>query len=238
MSYARHIGRVMKATHFLPMVLAAASATITSPALAKDDTQLWTSATINAKLTDKLKFSNELVLRFSDSRSGLYEIENSSLLGYQVNDTVSVWAGYVHNPNYLDGDLTAMERRAREQVVFDNIASIGKAKIGARLRMEQRWRDHVDGTGWRMRPYVKLAVPLGGKKAPTLNLSHEEFINLNTTSFQADDGFDRMRNAVSLSIPLNTSLKAEAGYLNQYRFVLGGPDVMDHVLTAAVSLAL
>ncbi len=227
----------MERTYFLPLAAVALAVAAPAPAFAQDDTQVWTSATVNVKLTDKLKFSNELVARFSDTRNGLYELENSALLGYQINKNVSAWAGYVHDPNYSEGDLTAMERRAREQLVFDNVAAVGKAKFGARLRMEQRWRDGIDGTGWRMRPYVKMAVPLGGPKALTFNLSHESFINLNNTSFQTTDGFDRMRNAATLSLPLNDKFKVEAGYLNQYRFVRRAPDTMDHVLTAAIGLS-
>lgn len=227
----------MERKYLLPLVAATFAVALPSAAFAKSDSQIWTSATVNVKLTDRLKFSNELVARFSDSKNGLYELEDSALLGFQLNKNISAWAGYVHNPSYSDGDFTVMERRAREQLVFDNIAQIGKAKFGARIRTEQRWRDGVEGTGWRVRPYVKMAVPLGGAKAPTFNLSHESFVNLNNTSFQATDGFDRMRNAASLSFPLNATLKAEVGYLNQYRFVRNAPDTMEHALTAAVGLS-
>jgi len=227
----------MERKTLLPLAAAALAVALPSAAFAKNDSQIWTTATVNVKLTDRFKFSNELVARFSDSKNGLYEIEDSALLGVQLNKNISAWAGYVHNPNYSDGDFTVMERRAREQLVFDNIAQIGKAKFGARVRTEQRWRDGVEGTGWRVRPYVKMAVPLGGAKAPTFNISHETFVNLNTTSFQATDGFDRMRNAASLSFPLNATLKAEVGYLNQYRFVRNAPDTMEHALTAAVGLS-
>lgn len=220
-----------------PLAVIALATTAPSPALAADDTQLWTQASVGVKLSDKWRLSNEFVARFGDTANGLYEVENSTLLGYQITDQVSAWAGYVHNPTYLEGDLTAKERRLREQIVVDNIAKVGKASIGARLRMEQRWREGIDGTAWRMRPYVKLGVPLGGKTAPTLNVTHENFINLNNTAFQSVDGFDRMRNAVSLSVPVSKVMKAEVGYLNQYRFVRAAPDLMEHALTAGVGFS-
>jgi hypothetical protein len=44
-----------------------------------------------------------------------------------------------------------------------------------------------------------------------------------------------MRNSLSVSAPLGRHFAVEAGYLNQYRFVRGGPDSMDHVLTLALS---
>src|SRR4030095_1677797 len=205
---------------------------------ARDDGQLWTSANANGKLNDNWRLSQELTARFSDNRNGLYEIEFVTLLGYRVARSVTVAAGYDHNPQYSGGDFTIMEHRAREQVTFDNIAQIGSGKISARMRLEQRWRENADGTAWRMRPYVKYSLPLrkGGKTA--LTLSNETFLNLKNTSFQRSEGVDRMRNLIAISTPLSKTLSLEAGYLNQYSFVRDGEDTIDHVATASLSLNL
>lgn len=208
-------------------IIAAILMTSATAAAAAEDTQLWLGATANVKLTDKWRLSQELVTRFSDTRNGLYEVESNTLLGYKLNKDVTVWAGYTHNPQYQAGEFRVMERRAREQVTFDNIAQFGKAKLSARLRMEQRWREHVEGTGWRVRPYAKLSVPIAGKTS--LVLSHESFINLNTTPFQRTEGYDRMRNLVAISVPVSKALGFEAGYLNQHGFVRNAPDSTDHV---------
>jgi hypothetical protein len=148
---------------------------------AREDEQLWTTASVNVKLDDRWRLSEEVVARFSDNRNGLYEVESSTLLNFKVGKDVTIAAGYVHNPQYSDGDFTVLERRAREQITFDNLARIGGGKLSARVRMEQRWRENVDGTGWRMRPYVKYSLPLRGKTS--LTLSSEAFVNLNTTAF-------------------------------------------------------
>lgn len=220
-------------------ILAAAflCSVLSAPALAQDDFQQWLGASAKIDLADKLVLQDEIVARFSDDRDGLYEIENSLLLGYKLTDKVTAWAGYVHNPNYAAGDFTVMERRAREQVTIDNFAKLGGALLSARLRLEQRWRDGVDGTAWRARPYVKIGVPLGGKSAPTLNLTAEPFINLNNASFQSVDGLERLRSAASLSFPVSKAVKLEAGYLNQRRFVRGGPDTDDHTLTLSLGFS-
>ncbi len=208
-----------------------------APAMAQDDFQQWLSLSAKIDLSDNVAIQNELVSRFSDDRGGLYELENSLLLGYKLSDKVTAWAGYVHNPNYNAGDFAVMERRAREQLTIDNFAKLGAASLSARIRLEQRWREGILGTAWRARPYVKVGVPLGGKTAPTLNLTAEPFINLNSTSFQAVDGLERLRSAASLSFPVGKVVKIEAGYLNQHRFVRGGPDTDDHALTANVALS-
>jgi hypothetical protein len=218
---------------FAPAVAVMALA---SPAHA-DDFQQWVQLGAKIDISDKVVLSDEIVARFSDDSGGLYEIENSLLLGYKLSKNVTAWAGYVHDPNYVAGDFTVMERRAREQVTVDNFAKLGTASLSGRLRLEQRWRDGVEGTGWRTRPYLKLSVPLGGKSAPTLNFTEEAFINLNNTSFQSKDGLDRLRTAATLSFPISKAVKLEAGYLNQHRFVTDGPDTDDHVLTASVGVS-
>ena len=216
------------------LILAAAAV----PAHATDDEQLWTTASATVKLADKWRLSQEVVARFSDTRKGLYEIESNTLLGYKVTDNVTLWAGYTHDPQYAGGDFTILERRAREQITIDNFAKIGRGKLSARVRMEQRWRENIDGTGWRARPYVKFNLPLreGGKTA--LVLSSETFINLNTTAFQARTGVDRMRNLIAINTPLTKTMTLEAGYLNQHGFVRNGEDTSDHVASVSLSLSL
>ena len=217
------------------LILAAA---IAGPAQARDDEQLWTTASATVKLADKWRLSQELTARFSDTRKGLYEIESNTLLGYRITDNVTLWAGYTHDPQYAGGDFTVLERRAREQVTIDNLAKIGRGKLSGRLRMEQRWRENIDGTGWRARPYLKYSLPLreGGKTA--LVLSNETFFNLNTTSFQQTEGLDRMRNLIAISTPVTKTMTLEAGYLNQHGFVRTGEDSSDHVASLSLSVSL
>jgi Protein of unknown function (DUF2490) len=209
---------------------------MSTPAWARSDDQLWTTAGVNVKLSDDWKISEEIVTRFSDNRNGLYELEATTMLGYRLANGVTLAAGYVHNPQYSGGDFTVMEHRAREQLSFDNFTKLGPGKLSARMRLEQRWREGIDGTGWRARPYLKYSIPLAGKT--NLNLSNETFVNFNTTAFQKQSGIDRMRNLISISTPLTKTLSGEAGYLNQYGFVRGGEDNVDHVAYFAVTLNL
>jgi hypothetical protein len=207
-----------------------------APAWAASDSQLWTNGAINVKLSDKWRLQEEGTVRFSDNRKGLYEFESNTLVGYRLNKMVTVWAGYTHNPQYAGGDFTVMEHRAREQVTFDGFAMLGKGKLSGRLRLEQRWRNHVDGTGWRFRPYLKYSLPIAGKTA--LNLSSEPFFNLDTTPFQKRTGLDRVRNLITVSTPLTKTLSGEAGYMNQHGFVKNGPDTSDNVAYLGLALSI
>ena len=213
-----------------------AAAALATPAQATSDSQLWANGNVTVKISDRWRLQEEGTFRFSDKRDGLYEFELNTLLGYRLNKILTVWAGYTHNPQYADGEFTVMEHRAREQVTADGFATIGKGKLNARMRMEQRWREHIDGTGWRIRPYLKYSLPIAGKTA--LNVSSEPFINLNTTPFQARTGLDRMRNLVTISTPLTKTFSGEFGYMNQHGFVRGGPDTSDNIAYFGLSLNL
>lgn len=207
-----------------------------APASATSDDQVWAITSATVKLNDHWRVQEELTGRFSDNRNGLYEIESNTLLGYRLNKVVTFWAGYTHNPQYSAGHFTRMEHRAREQITFDGFTKIGPGKLSARLRLEQRWREGLDGTGWRLRPFAKYSLPLKGKVA--LNLSSEPFFNFNRTNFQARTGLDRVRNLVTVSAPLTKTLSGEAGYMNQHLFIKGKPDESDNIAYFGLSLNL
>lgn len=219
----------------LTLLLAAIGGLCTpTAASASKDGQVWANSIATAKLGDRWRLSQEINVRFSDNRHGLYEVESNTLLGYRLNKVTTLWAGYTHDPQYAGGTFTIMEHRAREQVTFDGLAKVGKGKLSGRMRFEQRWRDNVAGTGWRLRPYLKYSVPVAGKLS--LNLSSEPFFNLNTTIFQRKSGLDRVRNLISVSVPLSRAVTGEVGYMNQHGFVRGGPDTSDNI--AYFNLAL
>ena len=218
--------------------LASTAFAAASPASASTDRQLWATQNVTVKLGGKWRAQEELVERFSDNRNGLYEIESNTLLGYKISKAVTLWGGYTHDPQYSDGQLTVMEHRIREQVTFDNVAKLGRGKFSFRLRGEERWRTNTEGTGLRLRPYVKYTLPLAKGSKTALVLSSETFLNLNTTPFQKQSGLDRVRNLIAINTPLSKKLTAEIGYLNQHGFVRGGPDTSDHVASVSLSLSL
>lgn len=211
-----------------------ATLAISTSALAANDSQVWVNSTTTVKLADKWRLSEDLTLRFSDKRNGLYEIESNTLLGYVVAKGITLWGGYTHDPQYAAGHFTIMEQRAREQVTFDNFAQLGIGKFNSRIRLEQRWRNGVRGTGWRLRPFLKYTLPLQKGKKPAFVVSVEPFLNLNNTPFQKTDGFDRVRTFAGISIPVVKNAALEAGYLNQHTFVPHARDNDDHV--ASLSL--
>ena len=218
--------RLLLATLVVPAAL------IATQAQAKEETQHWETLNVTVNLPDNFKLNSESIFRSSDER-GFYELEQNVMVGKKLNKNVTAWLGYTFNPTYNQGNFRAREHRFRQQVNFDNVAQIGKVKLGGRVRMEERWREGRIGTGWRLRPQVKASMPFVGKS--TFTVSHESFINLNTTSFQTTSGYDRMRNAASVNVPLAKNVSVDVGYLNQHGFVRNGEDTSDNVLTLGLS---
>ncbi|AEG50048.1 Protein of unknown function DUF2490 [Sphingobium chlorophenolicum L-1] len=221
----------------LKWMTALAALLLPAAAHASEDEQLWTTASATVKLSDHWRFSQEVVGRFGNARDGLYEVEMNALIGYRLTRQVTVWAGYTHDPQYDAGHFTVMEHRGRQQVTFDNIVKIGPGLLSARLRLEERWREGVDGTAWRLRPYVKYVLPFreGGRTA--LLLSHESFVDLNKTNFQRVDGEERMRNLIAITTPLAKNANAEIGYLHQHGFRPNADDSNDHVASFSLGFS-
>ena len=214
----------------LPLLLI--PALIAAPALAGDDTQYWQALTVNVALPSNFKVQNETVLRTSDAK-GFYEVENNFMVGKKLNKVVTVWLGYTFDPQYSHGTFTRREHRFRQQVNFDGFAMLGKVKLSGRVRMEERWREGLPGTAYRLRPQVKASLPIAGKT--TLTISNEDFFDLNNTGFQTVDGLERMRNSVYVTVPVGKKFTVDFGYLNQHSFVPSGPDNSDNVLTAGIT---
>ncbi|MDB5662876.1 MAG: hypothetical protein JWN59_1214 [Sphingomonas bacterium] len=218
-------------------LLGLAAVSLPAVAQARHDTQLWGGGSATVKLGDRFRVSQDITVRLSDNRHGLYEVELNTLLGYALTKDVVVWAGYTHDPNYTGGDFAVMEHRGRQQITVDNILKIGRGTVSGRVRLEQRWREHIEGTAWRLRPFVRFRLPLAQGGRTMLVLSHESFIDLDRTSFQTVQGEERMRNLVALSVPIAKQVDAEIGYLNQHAFIRHGPDNDDNVASVALNLS-
>lgn len=208
-----------------------------APLHAQDqDAQLWLSAGVSVALDDRWALDGETAQRFSDDDGGLYESQYVVTLGHEVADGVTLTGGYNRVVARDRTGITSLESRPRQQVTFP-LVSIGAGRLSGRVRLEQRFRNDGDDTGHRVRPQIRYTLPLseGGTR---LNLSNESYFNFNTTDFGQIGGYERMRHAISLSIPVNNALGVEIGYLNQLRLNRGAPDEMAHAATIALSMSL
>lgn len=210
---------------------------VLAPAAAMaSDAQHWEILTATANLGDGWRASAENITRFSQTR-GFYELEQNLMVGHEIGDKggplgLVVYLGYTHDPQYAHGNFTIMEHRFRQQISLDRLMQVGPVRFSGRVRVEQRWREGISGTAWRLRPYIKAAMPIAGKVM--LVAAHESFIDANRNGFQRLGGEERMRNSLGFNMPLNRRVTLELGYLNQHGFVPGAKDTNDNVATLEI----
>jgi hypothetical protein len=196
---------------------------------------MWQTLTINHDFSSKVRSSVETTVRSRESNA-FFDIETAAMLGYRVNHHITVWAGLVFDPTFIQSPVRVNELRLRQQVSFDNVAHIGKVSVSGRIRLEYRWRSGVNGEAWRIRPQIKLSLPLRGKAS--LSFTHEDFFDLDTTSFQPVRGHERMRNAAYVTLPLARRISLDVGYLNQQVYFTNKPRNIDHTFTTGLSVSL
>lgn len=212
-----------------------AAASFVSPALAQEqDGEVWFTVSGSLPIAKDITIDAESIARFSDA-DGLYETEFGAVVTHKLSDRVTISAGYFRVPGYDHGNITHIDDRPRQQITVQ----LGKFMGGSwqtRVRTEQRFRNDGDDVGFRVRPQVRYTLPLGGDTR--LRLSHESYINLNTTDWGQRGGYERMRNIAAVVTPLTGDVDVEIGYLNQYRFSQrpGRSDTMDHVITFAIGI--
>lgn len=201
------------------------------PALAQQtDEQLWLQTNGAVELDDHDKLTVEAIARFSDRADGLSHTEAGLLYTRKLASGIELSFGYRHVEDWNHGIALPNDERLRQLIMVP----LGSG-FNTRLRLEERFNSAGGEVGLRLRPRLGYELPLGaGFK---LFATQEHFINFNTTAWGQRGGYERMRNALGISIPLGGKLRGEVGYLNQYRFGRGGArDQMDHAMTLTLSL--
>lgn len=207
-----------------------AAACLAAPAQAtEDDANVWLGqfATINA--SDDVYVRMEAQERFTNDAGRLGQLLLRSLVGYRINKTVNIGAGYAFILTDPVGPAKLNEHRFYQEL---NIRLIDRDGItlDSRTRLEQRTFEEREDTAWRLRNFVQLRVPVSRNNK--LVAYTEPFIDLNETSVQRG-GLSVWRNFIGVSVPLTRNIEVVPGYLNQY-VVRDGPDRADH--TANINL--
>lgn len=208
----------------LPLFLAA------TPAMAQQtDEQLWFQVNGSFALSDRNRITLEGIGRFSDRAEGFSHAEAGILFTHKTSGGVELSVGYRHVEDWDANGRLPNEERLRQMI----LVPLG-AGFSGRLRFEQRFNSSGSEIGFRLRPRLGFETPLTG--SVKLFATQEHFLNVNTTAWGQRGGYERMRNAVGISIPLSGSVRGEIGYLNQYRFGRDGArDRMDHAATFTLS---
>ena len=219
----------------LPAIIAAFYAAAPANAT-EDDFGAWAILTTGGAISkdEKLVVAADLQFRFFEDAEQLGQILARASAGYKVDDDLTLSLGYAYIRNNPSGPALSEENRIFQQASF-NIIDNDSITVKGRSRFEQRFLDGgSNDVGLRFRQQVSVAVPLGDNSKTKLVGYTEPFINVNNTDFGQDDGFALWRNFVGFNIPVSKDIAIEPGYLNQYVFRDGGPDLAQHIIAVGL----
>ena len=214
------------------LLLSSIFALCASPASARlDDEQLWLQVNSTVPVTDRFRVTLEQIARVGDRTNGLYETEIGALLKYRLTKHLEFGFGYRH-VNAFNGNRASDEDRFRQQI----IGTWGPLML--RFRIDDRINPRGNEIGFRIRPLVRINHKLNDRGLGAFAM-HETFYLANDTNWGQRRGFERMRNAVGLTLPLSKRVNADVAYLNQYRFGrFGAQAQMAHALSVQMNITL
>jgi hypothetical protein len=178
----------------------------------------------------KLRWWLDVQARFSNDADGFTQGIVRPGLGYAVNDTTTLWLGYGWIPTSPVSGEDYDEHRIWQQLTWSR--PLDGISFSSRTRLEQRFRDDGDDTGWRLRQFFKGTYALPGNPGVSLVGYDELFFGLNDTDWGASSGFDRNRLFLGVGWRLGESGNSlEIGYLNQYVEKDSADNLMEHILS-------
>lgn len=206
-----------------------------SPAHAQTtDRQVWTAVSFTGPVSEesRLLIWFDGHARFSDDVGGLGVSILRPGLGWKLNDDVSLWSGYARvTSDAGSGDIE--EDRFWQQSTY-SLPDFLDGQVSGRTRLEQRWRDTGDGTGWRLRQSFRWSRQIS-EMPFSLVLWNETFVAFNETDWGQQSGYDQNRAFAGVGIKMNGRSQIELGYLNNH-IRRSGPDASNHNLVVSLSL--
>lgn len=176
----------------------------------------------NKKIDSKWNLHHEVQYRNYNAIGDLEQLLIRAGLGYNLtenNNNILLGYGYIRSENYLAGDdekVGVDEHRIYQQFITKQ--AIGRVNVQHRYRFEQRFVESDFRV--RFRYFLALSLPLNHPKLQdnTFYLSAYNEIFLDTDQ----NPYDRNRLYGGLGYRLNSSVRFELGYMNQ--FLSGGKD--------------
>jgi hypothetical protein len=209
--------------------LAATILATAAPAAAADDSfEFWLNPSVSVDLDDDTGLELETAQRFRNSANGADTYFARLWVNQSVARGVSVAGAVEQRINNGGSD----ETRLMQQL------SLRNGFLRGRLRLEQRFVENADRTGWRIRPRVGVAVPLDQDGRWGMRADVEAFVTLQPTSIGGQDGLTGIRTQLGVSRDINDRLTIGLTYLRQQDIRRGGPDTVGHAPLIGIELAL
>ncbi len=166
--------------------------------------------------------------RYFDLGSGVNQWLVRPGIGYEINDTVNVWAGYARfRSRNAAGDVSD-EDRFWQQAAW-TAGSWNDGRVSMRVRLEQRSISTGDDTGLVLRFMTKYVRPIGTTGNTNLVIGVEPFVDLRDTDWGGDAGLGQNRLSIMVGRSLSDRFSFEAGYMNQYIWRDGAENRINHL---------
>lgn len=216
-------------------VLVAVPALAGRPSMAAGVTQdsgYWTTTTGTLSPSDLWRVGMTVQTRSLNDFGDLERTVLRPAVSYKIWDKTWVTAGY--DAHFIERPTERLEQRAWQQWL--TIIPLQFVSLSARIRLEERFIEGVDGTAFRLRLNGRADFPIEGSKWK-LTLSNEYFAGLNDLDAGPNDGFDQNRAYVGVSRPVSEALSVRLGYQNQFINRAGGADdLMVHQLMIGLTV--
>lgn len=189
---------------------------------ADSDFQAWNAIALAGPAAEKSPWQYwfDGHFRFKDDASAMGVRILRPAIGYQVNDSLTLWLGVARIDVHGNQDIN--EERLWQQATFP-IASFWGGQLSGRTRLEQRFRDDVAGdTGHRIRQFLRWSRRINDDWS--FVVWDELFIGLNDSDWGQLSGFDQNRLYVGPAWHMHKDWRLEVGYMHNYINPPGGAD--------------
>lgn len=198
-----------------------------------EDTQVWSIVNATGALSDKVVLAVEGQARLSDDASRLGQAIVRPSVGWRLDGSKTASLGYAYSRSTPKGRPATEEHRGWQQLVYRLAGDGTGLTLTGRTRLEQRWVEGRDGTGWRVRQQVRVTAPVKDRVRGVAWT--ESFVGFNQTSWGQRDGLHLWRSFAGVSVPISKTVTLEPGYLHQRAFRTG-PDAVTHAAAVWINL--
>lgn len=207
----------------LPALLAVLGVNINALAT-EEDSGLWAAADVSKTVSERVTAAVTLQLRLNDDADRRERTLLRPSLSYRIDPNQTFGGGY--DAHFINASKDKVEQRLWQQ--YQMSRRYAGTNVSLRLRLEQRFIEHIDGVPVRLRVKPALTVPINNSPW-SLTISNEFFMAFNSVSGGQRGGFHENRAYLGFGRTLSESIAGQIGYQNQL-IERAGRDIMTHQL--------
>jgi hypothetical protein len=211
-------------------IAALLATTLATPALAEENRlEAWFEGAVVVDIGNKsyVEFQTQQRARGSSNPIGDTQV-------YRL------WLGRKFGKVTLSGAVHRSKEGSTRETRLIQQASypLGSGPLKGRTRLEQRFVDNADQTGWRLRQRLGIALPLTGEDGGWTFVGNAEgFLTLRPTSSGGQKGITGLRTFAGFERSFGR-VDVEVGYTRQQNIREGAPDRVGHAPTLGLTLNL